>query len=1108
MWGSPAAAQADFSEDFDSLSSTSFGESGPRELLDRGWLFRNQSDPPGDGGYYAGPCVFCGEAHAGTGTLDVDLSSTIGAGGTVSNWAILPPIGNQTAGDTVAVHARAVMSFNAPPRLQVRYSPGGGTETGRSASDVGSFTQLLLEVNPLPPVGWTRYSVVVPGDGRLALRFFVPGIEPTNSNGNTWLEIDTLSVGPPPAPPCNLPPVPEAGETVTWTTAASPYHVCQSLAVPVGGAVDVEPGVRVTFDSGRQLVVAGTLNIKATAGAHAVLTAPGSGTPFLLASGGTINARFAEFQQSLRVASAANVLLSDCTFAAGGALDSEDIPRPLPFVQLERCTFIDSQMVLSGSIAVLRGNTFTNTYASLLRTLCEITAPNTFTGQPLRIYRQESFQPLFIDGVRGTGSAEAGLLLDGGTYRLGPNVVLQDNAFPLELHGGLTRDSVVPITGNRVNAIDVGNAGFVGRGRWPDLGLPYHLTRPGTSLPGGDLTIDPGVVVEAADPNAALWFRSTRHGVLEGLPGAPITFRGLNGRSWGGFLFHANSTTGCRLDYCVIQDADTGAVSTDNMLYVDNCLFTANRTGANLNTSGSIEFRKTRFVSNAVGIGFTDQGIPNLNGPGNPNSFEGNTVAIDAFEFGASADARNCWWNHASGPQAPGNPGGQGDAISGVGAAGVRFQPFLGAPPDFANEPPVVRLVEPGLRQLYATPDHTEPDFLLEQGARYFLCWQVESDDAIVSQRIEFSPDGHYPGRFSVLVNDIGGGERCREITVPDPGVAASNQPQFLRVVAVDAAGQEGWDHVPVQVPSGRVQGTLSITTDLAGQTFFAGQAIPEVRWTGSVNFGLVKPLVVLECDGSSIVGLNAGDGQGYFAELFPFASTNRARLALLVTTNSNDLAWFFSGGYFAIRHDPRLGFLPPSVQLASPPGGESFASGSTVSIAWTASAPEGLRSFDLQACYDAGRTWHPIALELPGDARSFAWQLPASGGIGDVRVRVIARDQRFQNSAADSGSFSILSGARFHRGDPDSSGTIDISDVIFLLEHLFNGGSAPACLESADAQNDGAVNLSDAIVILLYLFMGHEPPPSPGPPPAPCGSDADAPGSRGDLGCAAYEAC
>lgn len=1076
-----ALAQANFSEDFDTLGDTSFGESGPPELVSRGWIFRNQSDPLGFSGYFAGPVY--GQAHSGSRSLDADFygSTEYWSGGTVSNWALLPAITNQIAGDTLVVYAHAVMTWNVPPRLQVRYSPGGGTGTGSSANDVGDFAQLLLEVNPVPSAGWTEYRAIVPGNGRLALRFFTPNTLPTNTDGNTWLELDTLSVGPPPVPPCNLPPVPQAGESVTWTTANGPYSVCQSISIPVGGTVNVQPGVQVDFDSDRQLVVAGTLNINATTGAHAVLTAPNNmtGTPFLFITGGTIDARFTEFHHALRVSNGANVLLSDCTFASDGALSSDDIPSPYPFVRLERCTFTDSYMVLVGCLAVLRDNTFTNTYAYLLRTLADVTAPNTFTGQPLRINRQESIQPLSVDGVTGAGSSVAGLMLDGGMYHIGPNVVLDGNLYPLELHGGLTPDSVVPSTGNTNNAINVGNGGFAGRGRWADMGLPYRLTEPTTSLPGGHLTLDPGVVVEAAHPNAALWFRSTRQGVLDGLPNAPITFRGLNGQSWGGLLFHVNSTTGCRMEYCAVEDAQTAVISTDNTLYVDNCIFSRNNLGANMNTSGDIHFRKTRFASNYVGVDFTDQGSPSLNSPTNPNSFEGNNFGADAFEFLSSADARNCWWNHASGPQAPGNPAGQGDSIVGIGATNVSFQPFLTAPPDFTNTPPVVRMLEPGLTQRYASPDYIIPDYLLDQGTKFILRWSVQSDDAIVNQRIEFSPDGHYQSRFYVLVDSIPGNARSWEITIPNPGYAITNQPQFLRVVAVDAVGQEAWDQAAVQVPSGDVVGSLTLTTDdLSGQTFLGGTPIPqEVGWTGPGQLGLATPLVVLESDGAAIQGLahGMGDTGGFFFQNFPLVSTDRARLAIQVTNNSNNLAWFFAEGYFSIRHDPRLGFEPPSVQLVSPLGGELFSGGSIIPITWNASAPEGKRSFDVLGSYDAGRTWHPIVRDLPATASNYNWRLPASDGIPDVRVRVIARDQRFQNSAADSGVFTITPGMSAIPGDINGDDIVNLDDILCVLAAFSGNYACSGGLPNADiapCEGNGLITLDD-ILAILRAFSG-----------------------------------
>ena len=807
---------------------------------------------------------------------------------------------------------------------------------------------------------------------------------------------------------CNLPPIPAPGQTVTWTLAGSPYEICQTISIPATSTVIVEAGVQINFDPDMQVIVLGTMQLQGQAGQHIVLQAPAVFPPIIDIDGGVFDASFSDFTGQVRVENGANVALSDCAFQGNNAvLWAQELPSTQPFIRIERCTFNSSSAFITDAITVLNDNVFNSAICSVLRGFADVTATNTFTNANFSLNRQESVQPFYIDGVHASNNTTAGLVLSGGNYFVGPNTVLQNNPFPVALEGGLLPGSAIPVTGNTVNAIDVGNGGFAGRGRWSELGLPYRLTQPTTDLPGGDLTIDPGVIVEATDANAALRFRSTRHGVLKGLPNTPIVFRGLGGQPWDGLLFATNSTTGCRLEYCTIENAHFGAVSTDNWLYADSCRFTNNVVGANMNTFGEITFAKTRFINNSTGVNFDVQGHPFLNSPFTPNSFEGNGAGIDAFNSPSSADARNCWWNDPTGPTTPGNPGGQGDSIIGIGASGVQFAPFLTAPPNFANTPPVVRMIGPGLTQLYASPDLQIPDFLLDQGTKYIVRWTAQDNDAIVSQRIDFSPDGHIPDRYFTLVSNIPGSARSFEITIPNPGFAVTNEPQFLRVVSTDASGQEGWDEAPVLIPSGNITGNLTITTDLSGQTFTGGDSIPDMDWTGSVNFGTITPVVVLDSDGAGISGLNIG-GHGVFFQNFPFVSTDRARLALQVRNNSNDTAWFFASGYFSIRHDSRLGFVPPILSLTFPVGGESFPGGSIVPISWTASASEGLRTFDIQASYDAGRTWHLIVRDLPSTAINYDWQLPSSSGIPDVRLRVIARDLRFQNSSSSSGPFSI----------------------------------------------------------------------------------------------------
>ena len=63
-----------------------------------------------------------------------------------------------------------------------------------------------------------------------------------------------------------------------------------------------------------------------------------------------------------------------------------------------------------------------------------------------------------------------------------------------------------------------------------------------------------------------------------------------------------------------------------------------------------------------------------------------------------------------------------------------------------------------------------------------------------------------------------------------------------------------------------------------------------------------------------------------------------------------------------------------------------------------------------------------------------------------------------------------------------DSGNTVDLSDLIFLVNYLFQGGAAPACGTAANVNGDDqcAVDLSDLIYLVNYLFSG-------GATPAPC---------------------
>jgi hypothetical protein len=159
-----------------------------------GWVLINHSEPLGPSDWFQGND---GVFPAFDGAPDAYIAANFysGAGvATISNWLLTPEIGLQD-GNTLTFYTRTVAGSAFPDRLQVRMSTNGAsTNVGTTATDVGDFTNLMLDINPTYTVGgypeaWTQLTITISGlpagiTGRLAFRYFVEdgGPEGTRSN--------------------------------------------------------------------------------------------------------------------------------------------------------------------------------------------------------------------------------------------------------------------------------------------------------------------------------------------------------------------------------------------------------------------------------------------------------------------------------------------------------------------------------------------------------------------------------------------------------------------------------------------------------------------------------------------------------------------------------------------------------------------------------------------------------------------------------------------------------------------------------------------------------------------------------------------------------------
>ena len=268
-----------------------------------GWVQINHSQPLGKGVWAQGnPLAY----PAQTGNADAYITVGFESGtntATLNNWLLTPTLVLQN-GDSMTFWTRTVETIKFPDRLQIRLSTNGpSTNVGTTATQVGDFTTLLLDINPTYQIAgptsypnvWTQYTVTITGvpsptAARLAFRYFVENGGPDGNNSD-GIGVDTVTVN-----SCNAAPgvsgtitygnaigapTPRFVSNVTLTGAGSPT-VMTTTDFPGGnylmrgfgsGAYTVTPskiggvnGAVSSFDAGRiALHVAGPPNPQLTA---------------------------------------------------------------------------------------------------------------------------------------------------------------------------------------------------------------------------------------------------------------------------------------------------------------------------------------------------------------------------------------------------------------------------------------------------------------------------------------------------------------------------------------------------------------------------------------------------------------------------------------------------------------------------------------------------------------------------------------------------------------------------------------------------------------------------------------------------------------------------
>ncbi len=230
-----------------------------------GWNTQNVSVPSTTVTWSQGnPSNFPANSGAPADYFGANFNSTTGAG-TISQWLLTPTL-SLTNGAILKFATRTTTASTIyPDRLQVRLSLGTGTAVGTGSTSVGTFTTLLLDINPLYststtsavsgntvngfPDTWSVYTLTLSSitgtvQGRVGFRYFVEDGGPTGNNSD-YIGLDdvnyslpcatpTLMINPPSASFCSGGSATFFGSgatTYTWSTGVTTASVGVSPTV-------------------------------------------------------------------------------------------------------------------------------------------------------------------------------------------------------------------------------------------------------------------------------------------------------------------------------------------------------------------------------------------------------------------------------------------------------------------------------------------------------------------------------------------------------------------------------------------------------------------------------------------------------------------------------------------------------------------------------------------------------------------------------------------------------------------------------------------------------------------------------------------------------------
>ncbi len=113
-----------------------------------------------------------------------------------------------------------------------------------------------------------------------------------------------------------------------------------------------------------------------------------------------------------------------------------------------------------------------------------------------------------------------------------------------------------------------------------------------------------------------------------------------------------------------------------------------------------------------------------------------------------------------------------------------------------------------------------------------------------------------------------------------------------------------------------------------------------------------------------------------------------------------------------------------------------------------------------------------PEGLEL-GSSTGLITGVPIE--VGPFSFTVRAQDNAYHIQEAGYSMF--VNAGSYMPGDADASGTVDVDDAVYLINHIFSLGPAAVPANAGDADGTCLIDIDDVVYLVLYVFSGGLPP-------------------------------